>query len=357
MTRDDDTAFMARALALAARGLGRTSPNPAVGAVVVRGGRIVGEGWHRAAGTPHAEVVALERAGAAARGATLYVTLEPCAHFGRTPPCADAVIASGIARVVGSIRDPHPEVNGRGFRKLREAGIGVDEGLLADRAAQLNEGFLTRVRVGRPFVLLKLALTLDGRVTAPGRRYLTGPEARREVHRLRDRYDAVLVGVGTVRADDPELTVREVRGRDPLRVIVDTDARTPTSSRVVRARDPQRTLVLTARNADARRAKRLRASGVLLATLPRDRRGGLDLGAALRWLGDQGVNTVLAEPGPRVASALVRDGLADRLRVYLAPIVAGAGTPAFDGIPDPRTLRDVRIRRVGADVSIEGYLS
>lgn len=348
---------MARALALAARGLGRTSPNPAVGAVVVRGDRVVGEGWHRAAGTPHAEAIAIQRAGAEARGATLYVTLEPCSHRGRTPPCADAVIASGVARVVAAMRDPNPQVNGRGFRKLRDAGIAVEEGLLADRAARLNEGFISRLRTGRPFVLLKLALTVDGRANAAGRRYLTGPVARKEVHRLRDRNDAVLVGIGTVLADDPQLTVRDVRGRDPLRVVVDTEARTPLSSRVVRVTDPQRTLVLVARDAEPRRVNRLRDKGVLLATLPRDRRGGLDLAAALRWLGDQGVNSVLAEPGPRLASALVRDGLADRMLLYVTPVLAGSGAPAFDGLPGAHALRDPRIRRVGPDVAVEGYLS
>ncbi|MEK7285394.1 MAG: bifunctional diaminohydroxyphosphoribosylaminopyrimidine deaminase/5-amino-6-(5-phosphoribosylamino)uracil reductase RibD, partial [Chloroflexota bacterium] len=314
MTIEDDAAFMRRALRLAARAAGRTSPNPLVGAVVVKDGRIVGEGSHKAAGEPHAEAVALEKAGEEARGGTLYLTLEPCTHHGRTPPCADAVIASGVARVVAAMRDPDPRVDGRGFRALRAAGIEVEQGVLEDEAARLNEGFVTRVREGRPFVLVKLAVTVDGRVAVPGRRYLVGKQALREVHKLRDRYDAVLVGIGTVLADDPELTVREVRGRDPLLVVLDADARTPPTAKVVRAKDPQRTIVFVARDAEQRRVKRLRDAGVLVATLPRAPDGdGLDVAAALRWLGERGVNTVLSEAGPRVAGSLLRAGLAGRL--------------------------------------------
>jgi len=258
--------------------------------------------------------------------------------------------------VVAAVRDPDPRVRGRGARALRAAGIVVDEGVLTAAATRLNEGFFTRVRAGRPFVLLKLATTLDGRVAAPGRRYLTGPAARKEVHRLRDRHDAVLVGIGTVLADDPELTVRNVRGRDPLRIVLDSDARTPLTSRIVRAHDPGRTLLLVARDAPLRRTKRLREVGVGVATVPRDRRGGLDLRAALRWIGDQGVNSVLCEGGPQLASALVRDGLVDRLRVYVAPVIAGAGQPGIDGLTRSVRLRWPMIRRVGADIALESDL-
>lgn len=352
---DDATRHMRRALRLAARGAGRTSPNPVVGAVAVRDGEVVGEGYHHALGEPHAEANAVAAAGERARGATLYVTLEPCAHHGRTPPCVDAIRSAGVARVVAAMRDPFPKVDGRGFRLLREAGIAVEPGLLADEAARLNEGYLTRLREGRPFVLVKLAVTLDGRVAAPGRRYLVGKRALKEVHRLRDRYDAVLVGVGAVLADDPELTVREVRGRDPLRVILDTEARTPPTAKVVRSSDPQRTVIVVARDAPARRVNRLREAGVLLATVPRAP-GGLDLGAALRWLGEQGVNTVLSEAGPRVAGALVRERLADRVLFLVAPIVGGPGAPALADVPKPLDLRSPRVRRLGDDVAVEGYL-
>lgn len=347
---------MRRALRLAARAAGRTSPNPLVGAVVVRGGGVVGEGFHRRAGEPHAEVEALRAAGSRARGATLYSNLEPCVHQGRTPPCVRAVREARIARVVIAMRDPDPRVNGRGVRALRAAGVEVVEDVGRDEALRLNEGFVMRVREGRPFVLLKLAVTLDGRVAVPGRRYLVGRLALREVHRLRDRCDAVMVGVGTVVADDPELTVREVRGRDPLRVVLDADARTPPAAKVVRTRDPQRTIVFTARDADPRRTKRLRDAGVLVATLPRAQ-DGLDIAAALRWLGDHGVNTVLSEGGPQVAASLVRARLADRLLFLIAPTLGGGGASALDGLPHPAALRDVRVRRLGEDLAVEGYLS
>ena len=353
---DDDLRHMRRALRLAARATGRTSPNPLVGAVVVQDGAVVGEGYHHRAGEPHAEVNALTAAGARARGATAYLTLEPHTFHGRTAPCTDALVAAGVARVVVAMRDPEPRVNGKGLRALREAGIAVTEGILASEAERQNEGYLSRVRSGRPFVTVKLATTLDGRVVVAGRRYLTGRPALKEVHRLRDRNDAVLVGVGTVLADDPRLTVREVRGRDPLRVVVDTDARTPVSAQVVQAKDPQRTVIFVARDAPAARTKRLRAAGVLLATLPRAD-GGLDLGAALRWLGEQGVNTVLSEAGPHVAGALVGAGLADRLLLYMAPLAGGEGAIALPGLADTRALRDLTVRRVGDDLAISGYLS
>jgi diaminohydroxyphosphoribosylaminopyrimidine deaminase / 5-amino-6-(5-phosphoribosylamino)uracil reductase len=353
---DSDTAYMRRALRLAARAAGRTSPNPLVGAVVVRDGETVGEGYHHAAGEPHAEVNALGRAGAAARGATLYVNLEPCTHHGRTPPCIDAVRGAGIARVVAAMRDPDPRNDGKGIRALRTAGIAVEEGLLREEALRLNAGFISRVTRGRPFVLVKLAATVDGRVAVRGRRYLSGKPALREVHRLRDRFDAVLVGIGTVLADDPALTVREVRGRDPLRVVIDTDARTPIAAKVVRARDPQRTVIFVARDADVRRTNRLRDAGVLLATTPRAD-GGLDLGAVLRWLGEHGVNTVLSEAGPQVAGALVRSGLADRLLLLLSPIAGGDGPPALAGVAAATDLRDVRVRKLGGDLAVDAALA
>ncbi|MDP9283004.1 MAG: bifunctional diaminohydroxyphosphoribosylaminopyrimidine deaminase/5-amino-6-(5-phosphoribosylamino)uracil reductase RibD [Chloroflexota bacterium] len=351
----EDTQYMRRALRLAARAAGRTSPNPMVGTVLVRGDKIVGEGYHRAAGEPHAEVNALAKAGDAARGATLYTTLEPCAHHGRTPPCVDAIVAAGVRRVVAAMRDPDPRTDGKGFRQLRSSGVEVEQGVLEAEAMRLNEGFVSRVRRGRPFVVVKLATTIDGRVTAAGRRYLVGKRALREVHRLRDRSDAVLVGIGTVLADDPALTVRDVKGRDPLRVVIDTEARTPPNAKIVRAKDPQHTVLFVARDADTRRTNKLREAGVLLTTLPRSD-GGLDLGAAMRWLGDHGVNTVLSEAGPRVAGALVRGGLADRLMIITAPLAGGEGPPALAGVTGTSELKNMRVRRFGEDVAIEGDL-
>src|SRR5438477_458353 len=265
MNEDTDVAHMRRALRLAARAAGRTSPNPLVGAIVVRDGEVVGEGYHHAAGEPHAEVLALEKAGAAARGGTLYTNLEPCAHTGRTPPCVTAIKQAGVARVVAAMRDPDPRTNGKGFRALRDAGIAVTDGVLA------------------------------------------------------------------------------------------ADARTPTNSKVVRAKDPQRTVIFVARDADVRRTNRLRDAGVSLVTVPRSE-GGLDLGVVLRWLGEHGVNTVLSEAGPRVAGALVRGGLADRLLFLLAPVAGGEGAPALAGVADATALQDVRVRRLGADIAVEGAL-
>ena len=352
---DADTTYMRRALRLAARAAGRTSPNPLVGAVVVRAGAVIGEGYYHAAGEPHAEVNALRKAGDGARGATLFTNLEPCAHHGRTPPCVDAVREAGIARVVVAMRDPDPRTDGKGIRGLRAAGIAVEEGLLRTEAERLNAGFLSRLKRGRPFVLLTLASTVDGRVAVPGRRYLSGKAALREVHSLRDRNDAVLVGIGTVLADDPALTVREVKGRDPLRVIVDADARTPPTAKVVRSKDPQRTVIFVARDADVRRTNKLRESGVLLVTAPRAD-GGLDLSAVLRWLGEHGVNTVMSEAGPHVAGALVRGHLADRVLLLFSPVAGGDGPPALEGVPTASQLHDVRVRKLGDDLALEGAL-
>jgi diaminohydroxyphosphoribosylaminopyrimidine deaminase / 5-amino-6-(5-phosphoribosylamino)uracil reductase len=352
---DTDTTYMRRALRLAARAAGRTSPNPLVGSVVVLNGEIVGEGYHHAAGEPHAEVNALRKAGEGARGGTLFTNLEPCAHQGRTPPCVDAIREAGVARVVVAMRDPDPRTDGKGIRGLRAAGIEVEEGVLKEDAERLNAGFVSRLKRGRPSVLLKLATTVDGRVAVPGRRYLSGKPALREVHRLRDRTDAVLVGIGTVLADDPALTVREVKGRDPLRVIVDADARTPTTAKVVRAKDPQRTVIFVARDAEVRRTNKLREAGVLLVTAPRAD-GGLDLGAVLRWLGEHGVNTVMSEAGPHVAGALVRGGLADRVLLLVSPVAGGDGPPALEGVPKASDLHDVRVRKLGDDLALEGAL-
>jgi diaminohydroxyphosphoribosylaminopyrimidine deaminase/5-amino-6-(5-phosphoribosylamino)uracil reductase len=352
---DPERIYMRRALRLAARAAGRTSPNPLVGAVVVQDGRVIGEGYHRGAGESHAELNALGKAGDAARGATLYTNLEPCAHRGRTPPCVDAIRDAGITRVVVAMRDPDPRTDGKGIRGLRAAEIAVDEGLLREEAERLNAGFVSRLARGRPFVLLKIAATVDGRVAIPGRRPLSGKPALREVDRLRDRSDAVLVGIDTVLADDPALTVREVKGRDPLRVIVDADARTPPAAKVVRGRDPQRTVIFVARDADVRRTNKLREAGVLLVTAPRADRG-LDLGAVLRWLGEHGVNTVMSEAGPSVAGALVRGGLADRVLLLLSPVAGGDGPPALEGVPKASELHDLRLRKLGEDLALEGTL-
>ncbi len=352
---------MGRAVALSRRALGRTSPNPPVGAVVVRAGRIVGEGWTRPAGGPHAEVVALRRAGAAARGATLYVTLEPCSHFGRTPPCVDAVVAAGLRRVVVAVGDPNPRVRGRGLRALRAARIRVDVGVLADDAGAVTAWWRHAIVRRRPFLLLKLAASLDGRIaTATGdARWVSGPAARRRVHELRNAVDAVMVGAGTVLADDPALTCRVRGGRDPLRVVVDGRLRVSPRARVVRQRSEAPTLIATTAPAPARRAAALRRAGAEVLALP-GRRGRVALTALLDALAERGIVSVLIEGGGDLAAEALRARVVDRLLVVSAPVliggdgvamVAALGVRRLAGAP---RLRDVSVTRLGADLLWDG---
>ena len=326
--------YLARAIALARRAAGRTSPNPAVGAVLVREGRIVGEGYHRRAGEPHAEVVALRQAGEAARGATLYVTLEPCAHWGRTPPCADALIQAGVRRVVACTLDPNPRVDGRGFARLAAAGVEVvlARGELRRRVRQLNAGYEKHVTTGLPYVTVKVAMSLDGKIaTASGdARWISSEASRALVHRLRARHDAVMVGVGTVLADDPLLTARpggRARARQPLRVVVDSTARTPLASRLVTSAGPTApVLVATTPRAPAQRLERLRERGIEVRVLPQTADGRVDLGTLMAELGRRDVLDVLVEGGGTLAGSLVASGMADRLLVFVAPVILGGVT-------------------------------
>lgn len=317
-----DHVHMAHALRLAERGLYTTQPNPRVGCVIARGDTVLGTGWHPQAGQPHAEVFALREAGDSARGATAYVTLEPCAHHGRTPPCADALIAAGVGRVVIAHEDPFPQVDGRGIEKLRAAGIGVQLGLMRDAAHDLNAGFFSRLQRGRPFVRVKLAMSLDGRTAlADGQsKWITGDAARADVQRWRARASAILSASGTVRADDPQLTVRlpgDMPFVPPLRAILDTHLRTPQGARVLDASAPTVLLHAPGVPVPAHLADTPRAS------VRADERGGLDLRAALHWLAQQQVNEVHVEAGPRLCGALLAEGLADELLVYVAPVLLG----------------------------------
>lgn len=337
----DDARFLKRALALAARGRGETNPNPMVGCVVVKAGRIVGEGFHARAGGPHAEVVALAAAGPRARGATLYVTLEPCAHRGRTGPCATAVIAAGVRRVVAAMGDPNPKVNGRGFAQLRRAGVVVERGLLEAEAQALNVRFATAARLARPFVMLKVAMTLDGRIaTASGdSRWITSPAQRREARGLRRLHDAVLVGIETVLADDPLLLPQPRTLRPFARVVLDTRLRLPAESRLVRTarRDP--VVVLTAsRNAARRRA--LEALGVRVEVVA-GRDGRVSLAAALRRLRSLGLWSVMVEGGGEVLGRFAREGRFDQLALFRGPLLLGGrgSRPAFGG-DDPKRIAD-----------------
>jgi diaminohydroxyphosphoribosylaminopyrimidine deaminase/5-amino-6-(5-phosphoribosylamino)uracil reductase len=361
---------MRLALAQARRALGRTFPNPAVGAVVYRGTRVLGRGFTQPPGGAHAEIVALERAvrrhgPAALRGASLAVTLEPCCHQGRTGPCTDAVLASGVARVFVGHLDPHPEVDGRGVRRLRRAGVAVRVGVLADACREQHRGFLSRIQRGRPFVTLKLAASLDGRIaTERGEsRWITGARARAQVHRLRAQSDAVMVGSGTALADDPVLLARRGGRRldRPVRVLVDSRLRVPPSARLFRG-PTARTWVLCSPRAAARRRADLRALGVRVLEVPA-RRGGLVLERALERLGAEGLGTLLVEGGGGLAAALLRAGLVDELLWFAAPLLVGAeGLPAIGPLAVGRLsaaprLAIGRVRRFDPDLLIEARWS
>ena len=348
----DDLSHMRAALALARRGLGNTWPNPTVGCVVVRDGRVIGRAVTAPGGRPHAEPLALAMAGTAARGATVYVTLEPCCHHGRTPPCTEALIAAGVARVVIASPDPDPRVNGQGIARLRAAGIVVDAGLLAAEAEDVNAGFFHRVRHGRPLVTLKLASTLDGRIaTRTGEsRWITGEPARRMAHALRGRHDAVMVGVGTVLADDPDLTCR-IPGYKPVsvvRVVADSHLRTRLTCRLVATAARTPTWLVARGDADPQRRRALEGAGVEVIAVPAGT-PGVDLAAALTALAGHGITRVLAEGGAQLAAALLRADLVDRVSWFHAPSVMGDdGWPAAQAFGTDRLTAMPRFVRTSA---------
>lgn len=350
-----DHEFMARALRLAERGLTTTTPNPRVGCVLVRDGAIVGEGWHARAGEAHAEIHALNAAGEHARGATAYVTLEPCSHHGRTPPCAEALVAAGVARVLAAMRDPNPQVAGRGLEQLRAAGIETADGLLAHEARELNIGFVSRMERGRPWLRLKLAASLDGKTALNNGKsqWITGPEARRDGHAFRARACAILTGAGTVRDDDPRLTVRDAEtSRQLLRVVVDSHFETPPTARIF---DGGNTLVVAAAD-DAAKAAALRAAGAEVLVLPNPQ-GKVDLPRLLQALAERGVNELHVEAGHKLSGSLVREGLVDELLLYFAPTILGSGRemfplPELTDLAGRRDLKIIDLRRLGADIRI-----
>jgi diaminohydroxyphosphoribosylaminopyrimidine deaminase/5-amino-6-(5-phosphoribosylamino)uracil reductase len=337
--KDVDRRFMRLALTLGRRGQGRTWPNPAVGAVVVKDGIIVGRGWTQPGGRPHAEPEALKRAGEAARGATLYVTLEPCSHTGKSPPCADAVIAAGIARVVSAIEDPNPEVAGQGHARLRAAGITVETGCGAAEAAYDHAGHFRRIRARRPHVILKLAVSADDKIGAAGRKpvAITGEAARTRVHLLRAQCDAILVGIGTVLSDDSLLTCRlpGMKDRSPVRVVLDPSLRTPGESRLVHSARETPLWLIASETAEAAAAMRLGAAGAQVIRLPPTAVApGLDLAAALRALSERGITRLLVEGGSRIASSFVAADLVDEAWLLRGPDAVGAdGIAALQGLP------------------------
>ena len=357
----DDIQHMRAALSLARRGLGSTWPNPSVGCVIMRDGRVVGRGWTQPGGRPHAETEALARAGEAARGATAYVTLEPCSHWGRTPPCCDALIAAGVSRVVVAAGDPDPRVDGRGLRRLREAGVVVEQGLLEAEARAVIAGFVRRITRGLPLVTLKLATSLDGRIaTASGEsRWITGGAARRAAHGLRANHDAVLIGSGTALADDPDLTCRILgMARVPIaRVVADTRLRTPLGSRLVTTARAVPTWIATRTGqAPAALAPYLEAGVEVLPV--RAKEGGLDLAALLGALAQRGVTRVLAEGGAGLAAGLLRAGLVDRVAWFHAPgVMGGDGLPAVRPLPLKSLSAMPRFRRVASRAVGEDWLT
>jgi diaminohydroxyphosphoribosylaminopyrimidine deaminase/5-amino-6-(5-phosphoribosylamino)uracil reductase len=352
-----DRSHMARALELARRGLWTTDPNPRVGCVIAAGERVIAEGWHERAGGPHAEAMALAAAGAAARGATAYVTLEPCCHHGRTPPCADSLIAAGIRRVHYALRDPNPRVGGEGAARLAAAGIDVTCGMLEADARALNPGFLSRMERGRPWLRLKLAASLDGRTAlASGMsRWISGADARADVQQLRARSSAVMTGIATVLADDPRLDVRLPGAtRQPLRVVLDSGLRMPPSARIIAP--PGRLLVLTASTHSARR-RALMDAGATILDVPAAERG-LDLHTVVRLLAESDVNELQVECGPSLAGALLVAGLVDEWVLYLAPVLLGAGArpvaemPAIAAMADRAEFTIAEQHRIGRDLRL-----
>jgi diaminohydroxyphosphoribosylaminopyrimidine deaminase/5-amino-6-(5-phosphoribosylamino)uracil reductase len=355
----EDAGFMARAIELARRGLNTTDPNPRVGCVIVKDGRVIGEGWHHQAGEPHAEVLALQAAGTDAWDATVFVSLEPCSHHGRTPPCSQALIEAGVHRVVAAMEDPNPKVAGSGLRQLHKAGIVTDAGLLDSAAEALNPGFCLRMRTGRPLIRSKLAMSLDGRTAlASGEsRWITSEEARRDVHRWRARSSAIVTGIDTVLADDPELTARlnEDDGTvlQPVRVILDSRLRFPATARM--AGLPGRTVILTTQPASPFHEH----SGVELVVLPEGPEGRLDLPSVVAWLGQQDFNEILFEAGPTLNGALLRSGLVDEWIIYMAPIILGDGGRGLFHLPELRRMADrhamslAELRRVGPDIRMQ----
>ena len=349
-------AHMARALELAALGMNTTTPNPRVGCVLVREGVVVGEGWHARAGEPHAEALALAAAGPAARGATAYVTLEPCSHHGRTPPCADALVAAGVTRVVAAMEDPNPQVCGRGLARLREAGVETACGLLADEARELNAGFVARMTRGRPWLRLKAAASLDGRTALPNgaSQWITGPEARRDGHAWRARSCAVMTGIGTLRDDDPELTVRHVpAGRQPLRVVVDSRLSIGLEARILAGGG----VVVATATDDPVKTRELAERGARVWVLP-DARGKVDLAALLRRLAEEGANEVLCEAGVHLHSALFAAGLVDEWLLYLAPRLLGDSARGLVHLTpgetvDAMPVLEIReVTRIGPDLRV-----
>lgn len=354
--------YMFQAMSLAVKGAGHTSPNPVVGAVIVRGDKIIGRGWHKKAGMPHAEIEAIKSAKESVSGAALYVTLEPCCHWGRTPPCTDAIISAGIKKVVIGHNDPNPKVAGKGVRALKAAGIDVVTGVLRDECRGLNEAYIKYITSGMPFVTLKLASSLDGRIAAVGgaSKWITGIEARRHAHYLRGLSDAVMVGVNTVLADDPELTVRLVKGKNPVRVVLDSALKTPLSAKVFADADKDGLIIFTSEKASRAKATKAKALGAEVVRVS-SVKGGVDMKEVMKELGRREITSLLVEGGGTIAAGAVKKGLIDKLCLFMAPKLIGGDGVAVIGplcVKDPAKALPVSgmtIAMFGKDILVEGY--
>jgi len=366
MNLKSDRSFMLRALELAVQARGRTNPNPMVGAVIVKDGLVVGEGYHHKAGTPHAEVHALNMAGEKANGAIVYVTLEPCSHYGKTPPCADALIRAGVRKVVVATLDPNPKVSGRGLQKLRDAGIEVELGLCEEEAQKLNEVFFKYIQSKLPFVLLKTAMTLDGKIaTVTGdSRWISNEYSRNYVHQLRDQMDAILVGIGTVIKDDPLLNTRLDRPdkKDPIRVIVDTHLDIPLSSRIVTTSQEQRTIIFCSENADSDKKQALLNRGIEIINM-KPSKEGLSLPDILRILGEMRICSLLVEGGSEIAASFLNAHLVDKVCWFISPKILGGrkapspvGGEGIAALKNAIKLRNLEVQRFAEDICITGYI-
>ena len=360
---DEDRKFMSRALELAVRGMGHTRPNPMVGAVLVKDGRIIGEGWHEVYGGPHAEVNCFAHATEDPKGATLYVTLEPCSHYGKTPPCADLVVEKGVDRVVVAMEDPNPLVAGKGIRKLKEAGIFVTVGIMEEEAKKLNEVFLKYITQHKPFVLYKAAMSLDGKTACHtgDSQWISCEDSREEVHVLRSCYKGIMVGAGTILADNPQLTARTEGMIDPVRIIVDGHLSVPLKANVFQ--EEGENIILTTTASDEGKRKALSDMGVDIIMTDGEEKGSVDLEAAMTGLALKGIDSILLEGGATLAASAFDAGIVDKVRIYTAPmIIGGVSAPGLIGgegastIPKAIRLRDIQTQMTGKDLVIEAYV-
>lgn len=357
-----DREFIKKTILLANKGKGYVSPNPLVGSIIVKNGDIIGEGYHKCFGKEHAEIVALRQVGENARGATLYVNLEPCCHFGKTPPCTDAIIKAGIKRVVIGMVDPNPLVNQQGIKILRENGIDVESGIEKETCEQLNSAFIKYIKTGLPYVTLKIAQSLDGRIaTATGHsRWITSEPARKEAHRLRAENDVILVGIGTVLADDPQLTVRMVKGNNPVRIILDSSLRIHLDSQMLNDEFVNKTIVATT-NENVNKIEKIKNRGAHVWLLEKDANGRVSLPGLLKKIGRAKKSTVMVEGGAEIFTSFIREDLADRIVFALAPKILGAGKEAIGDlginlVDDGVHLKNLKINKVGVDLIVDGVL-